>query len=140
MGFATHYSDQSIALSTAETPEETQSKMKTIGLVLLLTLLLQEISCCNKRQPNLSDELAKLGLDQETLNDLSDKFRDKGAELLEYMKNSPEKLQGFLSNNGLTGEGINNFASKVQNAVTGGCERAHLAFGLITTILVIFHI
>ena len=45
----------------------------------------------------LSDVLGKLNIDSQTVSDLSNKFKDNAAQLVESMKN-PQELRKLLEN------------------------------------------
>ena len=89
----------------------------------------------------LSDVLGKLNIDSQTVSDLSNKFKDNAAQLVESMKN-PQELRKLLENAGIDGEEINqvvsNFEVGHETQGNNSSGRAQLTFGLIVAAFVIF--
>ena len=72
------------------------------------------------------------------MSDLSNKFKDNAAQLVESMKN-PQELRKLLENAGIDGEKIDMVVSKFEvGQESNSGERARLAFGLIVASFVIF--
>ena len=87
---------------------------------------------------NLSTLLGNLGINSQTVTDLTNKFKDNADQLIQSLKNPPE-LRELLENAGIDAKEINEVVSKFeQNNIGAGGTKASLAFGLIVASFVIF--
>ena len=88
---------------------------------------------------NLSTLLGNLGINSQTVTDLTNKFKDNADQLLQSMKTGTSELRELLENAGIDAKEINEVVSKFeQNNIGAGGTKASLAFGLIVASFVIF--